>query len=260
MQDKEFDDLFRSKLENIEAEPPEQLWQGIDSSLQAKRRRAFLLPVLRIAAILLIVVSAGWFFVEHKPIQNGGKKPQKIAAGYHKREQQSSAVQQIAHIQTKPKLKLLEDDQQKSTGEGDLPPKIAMAGITPQTKPIQPEIPVAAQQVTDVTLADVSLPIEIKPHVVPDKDVPLRINSPEEQVVAQADSKKKMALAQLPAGNDEQNKSIGKHRSKHGLGDLVNLVTDRFNKSRAAIISNGDYDESVIGEVSKGIKKMKKGQ
>lgn len=259
MQDKEFDELFRSKLENFEPEPAEHLWQGIDASLQAKRRRAFLVPVLRIAAILLIVVSAGWFFAEHHPIQNGGKKPQKIAAGYHKRVQQSPAVQQIAHIQTKPKLKLLEDDQQESTKEGNLPPKIALAGITPQTKSIQPEIPVAAQQVTDVTLADVSPPIEIKPHVVPDKDVPLRINSPEEQVVAKADIKK-MALAQLPAGNDEQNKSVGKHRSKHGLGDLVNLVADRFNKSRAAIISNDDDDESVIGEVSKGIKKMRKGQ
>ena len=259
MQDKEFDELFRSKLENFEAEPAEHLWQEIDASLQAKRRRAFLVPVLRIAAILLIIVSAGWFFAEHQQVQNGGKKPQKIAVGYHKREQKTSAVQQIAHIQKKPKLKLLEDDHNVSTGDGNLPTKTAIAAIATQTKPIQPEIPAAAQQVTDVTLADVTPPIEIKTHVVPDKDVPLRINSPEEQVVAQADSKK-MALAQLPAGNDEQNKSVGKHRSKHGLGDLVNLVADRFNKSRAAIISNDDDDESVIGEVSKGIKKMRKGQ
>ena len=259
MQDNEFDDLFRSKLENFEAEPAEHLWQGIDASLQAKRRRAFLMPVLRIAAILLIIVSAGWFFVEHQQIQNGDKKPQRIVAGHQKSEKQSSAVQQVAHIQTKPKLKLLENDHHESTGEGNLPTKTAIAAIAPQKNPIQPEIPAAAQQVTDVTLADVSPPIEIKPHVVPDKDVPLRINAPEEQVVAQPDSKK-MALAQLPAGNDEQNKSVGKHRSKHGLGDLVNLVTDRFNKSRAAIISNDDDDESVIGEVSKGLKKMKKGQ
>ena len=208
----------------------------------------------------MVAIAAGWlYFEQHQQIQNRGKKPQKIAAGQYKREQQSFTAQQLTHIQTIPKLKLLEDDRQGKTRSGNLRKTIAKAGIAPQTQPDQPEISVTAQQVTDVTLADVSPPIEIKPHVVPEKDVTLRINSPEEQVVTQPDNNK-TTMAQLPADNDEQNKSVGKHRSKHGLGDLVNLVADRFNKSRTAVISNDDDDESVIGEVSKGIKKMKKGQ
>ena len=40
MQDKEFDDQFRSKLDNFEVEPAAQVWQNIDTELSDRKKKA----------------------------------------------------------------------------------------------------------------------------------------------------------------------------------------------------------------------------
>ena len=67
MQDKEFDDLFRSKLDNFELEPSAQVWQNIDNELSGRKRRS-IFPILSIAASVLILLTAGILFIPKKGV------------------------------------------------------------------------------------------------------------------------------------------------------------------------------------------------
>ncbi len=66
MQDKEFDDLFRSKLDGFEAGPSARVWAGIDAELSGKRRKKILAPYLSIAASIIVLVAAGILFIPEK--------------------------------------------------------------------------------------------------------------------------------------------------------------------------------------------------
>ncbi len=66
MQDKEFDDLFRSKLGDFETEPSAQVWQNIDAELDRKRRKKSIFPMLGIAASIIVLITAGILFIPKK--------------------------------------------------------------------------------------------------------------------------------------------------------------------------------------------------
>ncbi len=257
MQDKEMDDLFRSQLENFEAEPADNLWPAIDGALHAKRRRAIYVPMLRIAAIILLVISVGWLFIQRQQDQQGGKKQHQVLAVNQGRKKPGPAAQQLTVATIMTDSRPLPGQHKEPVLMPNRRTGISSRVISPGSQPAHAENIVASQKADEVTLADLSPPNEVKPHVVPGQDIPLRINIPDEQGVTPP-SGQTLSIAQVPVGSDDQARPAVKRRSKHGLGDLVNLVTDRFNKSRAAIISNDDDDESVIGEVSRGIKKIKK--
>ena len=84
MQDKEFDDVFRSKLDGFEAEPSGRVWTGIDEGLDAARRRKIFMPILRIAASIILVVGLGVLFFVNRdkvsPIKRGKSGLVKVAA------------------------------------------------------------------------------------------------------------------------------------------------------------------------------------
>jgi hypothetical protein len=66
MQDKEFDDLFRSKLDGFEVKPSVGVWDNIALDLSAGKRKKILLPFLSIAASIIVLVSAGILFIPQK--------------------------------------------------------------------------------------------------------------------------------------------------------------------------------------------------
>lgn len=67
MQDKEFDKLFNSKLNGLEFEPSKSVWQGIDEGLGSKRRNA-IIPLLSIAASIIVLIAAGIVFYPKHPV------------------------------------------------------------------------------------------------------------------------------------------------------------------------------------------------
>ena len=75
MQDNEFDDVFRSKLDGFEAEPTGRVWEGIDEKLDSSRRRAIFMPILRIAASVILVAGLGVLFLVNRdkvaPVKGG---------------------------------------------------------------------------------------------------------------------------------------------------------------------------------------------
>ncbi|MGZ3999543.1 MAG: hypothetical protein ACXVIY_02890, partial [Mucilaginibacter sp.] len=66
MQDREFDDVFRNKLDGFEAEPSAKVWVGIDATLDEKSRKKAIMPWLSIAASIIVLVSAGILFIPKK--------------------------------------------------------------------------------------------------------------------------------------------------------------------------------------------------
>src|ERR1700761_2002850 len=66
MQDKDFDKLFISKLDNFEMQPSAGVWEGIDRELSADKRRRILIPFLSVAASIVVLVTAGVLFIPKK--------------------------------------------------------------------------------------------------------------------------------------------------------------------------------------------------
>jgi hypothetical protein len=62
MQDKEFDRLFNSKLNNFEIEPSPMVWENIEGELHGKKAKRSIVSYLSIAASVIILVSAGLLF------------------------------------------------------------------------------------------------------------------------------------------------------------------------------------------------------
>ena len=71
MQDKELDELFRSKLDDFEQEPSARVWPGISAGLVATKRRTALVSWLSIAASILVLAMIGVVYLKQKPVESG---------------------------------------------------------------------------------------------------------------------------------------------------------------------------------------------
>ena len=58
MQDKEFDHLFKSKLDGHETEPSPMVWNNIADELHGKNEKRRMMLYVSIAASIIILVSA----------------------------------------------------------------------------------------------------------------------------------------------------------------------------------------------------------
>ena len=79
MQDKEFDDLFRSKLGDFEVQPSAEVWQNIDAELAGKKKKS-VFTLLSIAASVLILLTAGILFIPKKGAVKQGKPDTNVVA------------------------------------------------------------------------------------------------------------------------------------------------------------------------------------
>src|ERR1700733_1140743 len=75
MQDNEFDELFRSRLNDFEVGPSHDVWKTISLELNAGSRRKTLMPILSIAATILVLIAAGILFIPQKTNLKTNKHP-----------------------------------------------------------------------------------------------------------------------------------------------------------------------------------------
>lgn len=261
MQDKEFDDLFRSKLDNFEVEPSAQVWQNIDDELDGGKKKR-ILPILSIAASVLLLVTAGIILIPEKgtikrndpdrhhlsvKMEPEVTKPENIApANTSEKKQALTALTRtpVKHNakadQLKDKISPVEQKQQSGT---------AIVKIE-TAKP--DEQPVLAAAGTENVVEDVR-PVSVEPDPAP-------------AVVKQASNNSTIsiqtqpALASTPMPAAITAKPAIKKRGIHNLGDLVNLVVAKVDKRKDKLIqfSDNDDDESVISGVHLGVLKIKK--
>jgi len=63
MSDKDFDQLFSSKLADMEMEPSANVWNNITSELDGKKDKKAGIPFMRIAATIIVIMGVGLFFL-----------------------------------------------------------------------------------------------------------------------------------------------------------------------------------------------------
>jgi hypothetical protein len=292
MQDKEMDELFRVKLDNLEIQPSDKVWKGIIVELDGAKRKRSLVPVIRIAACITVFIAIGLFFMlkGDKPVNNhmanhtdANQRVIKLSTEGVSEEDENDAVillkqkteqivkgtatqQQVGHNETAGKIRNTKvesiQDNRITTSN-----KLTIANNSKHhtAKTVQPSalgvkgveqersLPVEQQ-----TLA--ALPEkEIKPTqaVVPDE--PLNIAKP---VIPGADDFKtgnKVVSVALPAA-----KPAKAPVKKHGIrtfGDLINVVVAKVDKRPDKVIHFSDSDddeESNITGINLGFVKVKK--
>jgi hypothetical protein len=253
MQVKEFDDLFRSKLDNFEVEPSAQVWQNIDAELGGAKRRS-IFPVLSIAASVLILLVAGILFipkmgvVKHNPIDSNKVAANTVTAAVvkpgsinpvtpsMKKEEQVAAVQPpVKHVASIHRPKVIPAQLNSNEQAQQL---------------IANEEPVKAEQQQILAAVDNkgdqrANPIELDaaPSAGKPADHDATISIPLQPVLASAPTKPVV--------------------KKHGIrnfGDLVNLVVAKVDKRKDKLIqfTDSDDDESMISAVHIGAVKIKR--
>lgn len=139
MQDNELDQLFRHKLNGAEAEPSSRVWKGISAELGHEPKKSWA-PVLRIAASVVVVLTAGIWFMLHQP-----EAKQQVAQNKPSGQQPIKATAPQSRLHTNP------------TVANDVTE--------------QPAVVNTQQQVNQIAAAKRQVPIEAKHAVMPTKAI-----------------------------------------------------------------------------------------
>ncbi|MBB5396133.1 hypothetical protein HDC91_002182 [Mucilaginibacter sp. AK015] len=252
MQDKEIDRLFKSGLDNLEAEPSDKVWAKITSGLDMKKRRWK--TYLGAAASLIILLSAGLYFMYG--VKDDVEKPVQITAV--KVNKPVKAIEPVVAA-----TETIEPPLQKGVAlNATTRPRRQKAknNITPDVSPA-PVVPVPYQEIlqpaTQLAQTVQKTEDDIK-FVVPDKQTPLneKIIMPDE-VSATAGT---LAAQPVTGAKTIAAAPAKKHRIRN-LGDLINVVVSKVDKRKDKLIEfsdTKDEDESIVSGLNLGFIKIKK--
>jgi hypothetical protein len=240
MQDKEFDQLFRSKLENYETEPSAGVWDNIQKSTDFHRKTPK--NHWKIAASLLILLSAGVYLISR--IGTADTAPVKIVVNRNVKVIKPDATSQAVEV-TKPHL----ENTAKLTAKNSYKRKEKHFQPTPKA--------IIEPQFAEQPALTLNKPARDS-FVVPDKQIPLMAkvqladNVPfKANLLADQHKFANTAVAGMPAR---------KHHIR-SLGDLINVVVSKVDKRKDKIIefsSPADEDETTVSGLNLGFIKIKK--
>ncbi|SRR5260221_1987070 len=265
MQDNEFDELFRSGLDNFEAEPSLDVWEKVDNELNGYKRKKRLTPFLSIAASIIVFVTAGILFIPQKGNVKSGNHP--VNNNIVKVSQPFNTPQVVTNH---PNANILNSDKTNKTSI--VANRIERGRGTESSKPARVE-KLLAPTVEQNKLGKTDDPALLASNqqtqqniikaVVPDERTQIAINPHIEETTAFI-TKPAMVTAKLPTINKEDilSQDVISVKSKHkihSLGDLINVVVAKVDKRKDKIIEFTDTDdESNITGVNLGIIKIKK--
>jgi hypothetical protein len=260
MQDKEFDDLFRSKLDDFETEPTAQVWINIDAEMDGKKRKKGIFFTLKIAASVILLLTAGILFIPKKDntivvhhtknqltqahvspavVKPGNNTP--VTAPATKDEQVAVVALPINHITRAHHTKKENNPTQK--------------------KQVAPEMANAEHVKVDeqpVLITSSEKPAEVIKSVVPGIETPLAVKQVSTNETNAVNTAPVLASTQTPATTTTKQTTV-KKRGIHNMGDLVNLVLAKVDKRKDKVIEFTDIDdESTITAVNLGPIKIKK--
>lgn len=257
--DKELDDLFASRLDDFEVEPSVNLWQNINEELDKKPKKKSLIPALRIAAGIVVILSLGLLLLRKQEIiQN--QLPKKIAKV--KLQKQDLSKNQIKNLGGKNSMLLLSvknkvvkeasalnRNRKQSVLKTMIDPKPDPNYTSTSTQTFAQNKPEPEQQ-HDLPVNNLA---QAKIAVVPDASVSLKVQ-PEIELPLKGPAK----LPVLAASNKPANT---KHKGIRNMGDLVNLVMAKVDKREDKLIQfsdSDDGDESNVTGINLGIISIKK--
>ena len=258
MQDKEFDDLFRSKLEDFEVQPSAEVWQNIDAELSGKRKKS-IYSILSIAASMLILLTAGILFIPKKGVVK------------HNRPDTNAVVKAVPST-TKPESNTgtvnSSEKQQEQLVAVETPVKQTTKANQPKIRTITaeqdelvnpPERKGIAKPGEQPLVASTGIPTQNESI----KQGPIELTEAISAAVRKTDDNSAISLPAQPALASSQLVKTKPAVKKHGIrnfGDIVNLVVAKVDKRKDKLIqfSDTDDDESVISAVHLGALKIKK--
>ena len=260
MQDKEFDELFRSKLDNLEMPPSANLWEGVNYQLNTGRRKKLLVPFLSIAASILVLISVGILVIPQK--NNKAGKP--IAGTDHNSMVNAGRPQTNIAPETE---KVVTTAAPSSNGHQTSSANIAKTPANFGAKTVLDAVAgsKAGYIVKQKTVANaphdnsVATPApDLIVAVVPDTATHLSIksNMGEPPII----TKPILAANQLPLVNKSDVAPVKAKHKIRSLGDLINIAVASVDKRKDKIIefSDTDDDESTITAVNLGLVRIKK--
>lgn len=252
MLDKEFDNLFRSKLDGFETEPSANVWANIDGGLRNGNRKKLLTPLLSAAASILVLVTAGLLLMPHH-VKNNHHIKDNIAQNNTpvKQDVRVNTASQTVHTKTiKKAVPARQMTALQTTKKHTITVQPQVTG-TASNLPA-PQQTVATQPAPQM-VASVA-PIHNNIQSIRHDTVLLAAN------VAQTDIKPIQPVVpdkQLIASTTPQPQK--KHHI-HSLGDMLNTVIAAVDKRKDKLIefTDTDDDESVITGVNLGLLAVKK--
>jgi hypothetical protein len=258
--DNDLDALFRSKLDGFEAEPSAGVWANISQELHgAGDRRKRLMPLLRIAASVAILIAAGLLFIPrnkkvnhtqpaNRLVKNTIIKPSVIT--------KPTTIQQPVNIVTPVKQIIgVKYQQQIAAAHQTKAHQVIVTAIQKQAvaAPDQTDA-LAAANSQQALMAAVQTKVNVTKPVVPDSQVSLKA------VDVETDTKAASTLAAVnPAMADDAKPAPVKKRKARGFGGILNAMIGVVDKRQDKIIEFTDTDEGdTITGINLGIVKIKK--
>lgn len=247
--DKELDELFNSKLNNFEAEPSAKLWQNIHVELDKSLRKKKFVPVLQIAASVVILLSVGLFWIRSNETVTR-KTIVKKAVKLNSRPLQPQNI--LRENKAEQKEKLFAGTKIRVVKEAWPRKKAAKILVTKQ----QAQSKISLDETS--TLVQNKLPVTVKPDqvrpaIVPDGGIVLKLQP------AAIEGEPAKQIPVLSAQTNKPAPVIVKRKGIRNMGDLVNLVMAKVDKRQDKLIEFTDNDgESNITGINLGIITIKK--
>jgi hypothetical protein len=253
MQDKEFDNLFRSKLDDFEVSPSENVWQGIDSELGKNKYKKALLPFLSIAASVIFLVTTGILFIPAKIKHITKQAVQNNLTANKIKSVINDPVDPLTKhpvkgIEQHRMVKQIDKARNNIIANNYAALKRTRQGSSKKiiNKPDQQDL-VSIPKRSDAIKA-----------AVPDEHIPLTVKS----TIAESSvfiTKPMIAAVQLPTTIKIEEAPVKRKHRGSTLGDLINVVVAKVDKRKDKFIEFTDNDdESNITAVNIGILKIKK--
>jgi hypothetical protein len=254
MQDKEFDHLFNSKLDNFEIEPSPMVWENIASELHGKKAKRSIMPYISIAASVIILISVGLLLFNQieetfvKPIKRG-KVVVKITKPETFDDTAKSIVVTASEITKAPTNEVVTVSKQMVF----IAPKVVIDDpvnqITTKTNDQVIADPITINQPALAVVA----PLQKEPvMVVPGKETSF--------AAAPADKQQVIETTTTEETSTEIMKTPVKKRGIHSLGGLIGALVAKVDKREDKLIEFTESDESgsTITGLNLGLIKIKK--
>jgi hypothetical protein len=255
MRDKEFDKVFKDKLFDLEVEPSDSVWAGVESKVSRGGSPKSWLPLIGIAASTLLVISFGLAFLIKQGNQSGS---QVVHLTHHKKEDKLTATAALPVNARLMAQQIMPEPVKKAGGR--------LQVVKHYIKPMRIN--------TDVATADTERSAQLS------ATVPLASNGAARAGIGRMAATERFEPARIDVTsaarvnintgiqpNDSlpllSIKRIAKHGSRRKvitLGDMFNAVIAKVDKRKDKIIEfeNTDGDESSITAVNLGIIRIKK--
>lgn len=254
MQDKEFDNLLKSKLGDLEAEPSPMVWDNIANGLQQKKRR--ITPYLSIAASLIILVSAGLLFFR-KAENNFVKpaKPNRTIVKVSKPAPDNLANNSVTSIPNEVNI----------LSHGGEPTKKHMVAATPSVIVVKQPSQKSIKGDNGPVLVD-PMPINPGPMLAetePVQNIPNML-VPDKETSFGITANNTTRVIEKTITTDETENAPAKKRGIHSLGGLINAIVAKVDKREDKLIefsdSEDDDTQSNVTGVNLGLIRIKKQQ